>query len=240
MFRKKEKVIKFIPAIGTDTNIYDPPVPASKLIPEWYKNQNKYVGGTKSYSQENGTINHTIKGCMPVFDVMTAGYIYTLPADVIFSKGENGNVNTLWSTNDLGMIQSHPQPQYDSYSIPDEYEQIGLKFINPWITQTPPGYSCLFIQPTFRDDLPFYVLPAIVDTDTHPINVNFPFFIRKDFEGMLPMGTPIMQIIPFKRDSWSHEIVLDHDINLHKLWKKAERKGSNRYKTFFRQKKEWK
>ena len=54
------------------------------------------------------------------------------------------------------------------------------------------------------------------------------------------MGTPIMQIIPFKRENWSHEIVLTHDDNLNKLWKRAEGKGSNRYKTFFRSKKEWK
>lgn len=177
---------------------------------------------------------------MPVFDVMTAGYIFTLPGDVIISRDDNGAINTLWSTNTSTLIQSHPQQQYDSYSIPDEYEQVGLKFINPWITKTPSGYSCLFIQPTFRDDLPFYVLPAIVDTDLHPINVNFPFFIRKDFEGILHMGMPIMQVIPFKRETWSHEIILDHDEKLNKLWKRAEGKGSNRYKTFFRSKKEWK
>ena len=87
--------------------------------------------------------------------------------------------------------------------------------------------------------MPFYVLPAIVDTDKHPINVNFPFFIRKDFEGTLPMGTPIMQIIPFKRDIWTHEVITEHDRNLDKMWKRAEGIGANRYKTFFRTKKDW-
>jgi hypothetical protein len=240
MFRKKENIIKFLPAIGTEAGVYDPPVPAVKVIPEWYKNQNKYTNGKKEYSQENGTINHTIKACMPVFDLMTAGYIYTLPADVIISRDGNGNVTTLWSTNSSTLVQSHPPQQYDSYKIPKEYEPVGLKFIIPWITQTPKGYSSLFIHPSFRDDLPFQMIPAIVDTDIHPINVNFPFFIRKDFEGTIPMGTPIMQIIPFKREEWSHEIILEHDHALHKVWRRAEGKGSNRYKTFFRQKKEWK
>ncbi len=240
MRNNKENVIKFIPAIGTEEGIFDPPVPASKLIPEWYKNQNKYIGGQKQYSNENGVVNHTIKGCLPVFDLMTAGYIYTLPADVIFSNDGNGNISTLWSTNDLTIIQSHPRNQYDLYNIGKEYEPIGFKFINPWITKTPKGYSSLFIQPSFRDDLPFQVIPAIVDTDSHPINVNFPFFIRKGFEGIVPMGTPIMQIIPFKREDWSHEIISQHDNDLHKKWKRAEGKGSNRYKTFFRSKKQWK
>lgn len=239
MFRKKENIIKFLPAMGTEAGIYDPPVPAIKLIPEWYKNQNKYTNGEKEYGQ-TGTVNHTIKACMPVFDLMSAGYIYTLPGDVLISRDGAGNINTLWSTNASTLVQSHPQQQYDSYSIPEEYEPVGLKFINPWISVTPAGYSSLYIHPSFRDDLPFQIIPAIVDTDTHPINVNFPFFIRKDFEGMIPMGTPIMQIIPFKREKWSHKIILEHDESLNKIWKRAEGKVSNRYKTFFRQKKEWK
>ena len=239
MFKKKETVIKFIPESNLVTDIFDPPEPASKFIPEWYKKQNKYTSLEKSFDQQTGVINHTIKGCMPVFDIMTAGYIITLPADVLFSK-DNSTVNTLWSTNSSTIIQSHPVIQYDQYRIPDEYEQVGLKFINPWIIQTPPGYSCLFIQPAMRDDLPFYVLPAIVDTDKHPVAINFPFFLRKDFEGMLTMGTPIMQIIPFKRDSWTHEVLSLPDESLSRRWKKAEGKMGNRYKTFFRSTKEWK
>lgn len=239
MRKNKEKIIKFIPVSGTDNGVFDPPIPASKIIPEWYKKQDKYTNGKKMFN-ENGTVNHTIKACMPVFDLMTAGYIFTLPGDVIISKDGNGNVNTLWSTNSSTLIQSHPIPQYDMYNVPNEYEPVGLKFINPWITQTPAGYSCLFIQPSFRDDLPFSVLPAIVDTDCHPIGVNFPFFLRKDFEGLIPMGTPIMQIIPFKREEWSHEIINEHDDLLWKKWKRAEGKIANRYKSFFRSQKVWK
>jgi hypothetical protein len=240
MKNNKEKIIKFIPSHNVESGIFNPPVPASKLIPEWYKNQNKYTSGTKEYNKHNGNINHTIKGCMPVFDMMTAGYIYTLPADVVISRDADGSINTLWSTNSLTLIESHPRTQYDKYNVPKEYDVAGFKFINPWTTQTPDGYSCLFIQPSFRDDLPFSVIPAIVDTDKHPMSVNFPFFIRKDFEGLIPMGTPIMQIIPFKREEWSHEIVKEHDIDLYKKWKNAEGKMGNRYKTFFRSQKSWK
>jgi hypothetical protein len=32
--------------------------------------------------------------------------------------------------------------------------------------------------------------------------VQFPFFIKKDFNGLIPAGTPILQAIPFKRDDW--------------------------------------
>jgi len=236
----KTKAIKFIPSNYVENGIFESPKPALKFIPEWYKKQNKYTGGEKVLSKETGNPNHTIKACMPVFDMITAGYIITLPADVHFSRDENGSINTTWATNSLKVIESHPNPQYDQFNIPPEYDPVGFKFINPWIIQTPNGYSCMLITPTYRDDLPFYSLPAVVDTDEHPVSINFPFFIRKDFEGIIPMGTPIMQIIPFKREEWQHEVIEDHDESLLKKWKMAEGKIGNRYKTFFRSTKVWK
>jgi hypothetical protein len=55
-------------------------------------------------------------------------------------------------------------------------------------------------------DLPFYSLGAVVDTDSHPVPVNFPFFVKKNFTGLLPAGTPIIQAIPFKREDWEMSI----------------------------------
>jgi len=51
-------------------------------------------------------------------------------------------------------------------------------------------------------DLPFQTLSGIVDCDVHPNSVFVPFFLKKDFEGIIPAGTPIMQLLPFKRESW--------------------------------------
>jgi hypothetical protein len=96
------------------------------------------------------------------------------------------------------------------------------------------------MTPVMRDDLPFYCIPAIVDTDKHPSPVNFPFFIKKGFEGIIDYNTPIIQMIPFKRESWSHKI-LEADEGLeYVIWQNSKRKIQNRYKTFFRTKKVWK
>jgi hypothetical protein len=32
---------------------------------------------------------------------------------------------------------------------------------------------------------------------------NIPFFIKEGFSGVIPKGTPIAQVIPFKRESWT-------------------------------------
>jgi hypothetical protein len=234
------KNIEFI-ATGESTFLaFDKPVPIEKVLPQWYKSQGKYSGGNKMVLASNGNPNHTIKACMPVFDMMTAGYVISLPADVYFSRDENNSINSSWSTDLIKLIESHPVDQYDKFKIPDGYDPVALKIVQPWIIKTPPGYSCLFIQPSYIDESPFMMLPAIVDTDKHPLPVNFPFFIKKDFEGIVEHGTPIIQIIPFRREDWTHTTSFDDNNNAEKAWQIAKKRLLNRYKTFYRTKKNWK
>jgi hypothetical protein len=72
--------------------------------------------------------------------------------------------------------------------------------------KTPKGYSTFFVHPVNRLDLPFHSFSGLVDTDKFPVEVNFPFLIKKDFVGIIPAGTPIAQAIPVKRESWTSEI----------------------------------
>jgi hypothetical protein len=231
---KKNKEIEFIAVNNVSNDTFDKPQKTSSLIPEWYKKQSKFTNG-KMEVGDNGNPNHTIKACMPIFDMMTAGYTITLPADVYF----DGSGQIKWSTDLLSAIESHSKDQFSHLSIPEGYEQnIAFKFIQPWIIKTPPGYSTMFIHPTYVPDLPFYTLPAIVDTDKHPIMVNFPFFIKENFSGVIPYGTPIVQAIPFKRENWKSKFSVSSK-SQDELFQFAKRKLGNRYKTFYRTKKVW-
>lgn len=234
----KKNLIKFYPSKESFVGVFDNPIPSKDLIPDWYKKQNRYTGGEKILIPDTGTYNTTIKACMPIFDLITAGYIIKTPADLYVSIDQDGNAHFSWAINDYTCIESHGPLQYDSFNIPKEFHQIGYKFISPWIVKTPKGYSSIFISPVLRDELPFQSIPAIVDTDNHPIPVNFPFFLRKDFEGIIPAGTPMIQVIPFKRDSWGHKIE-NYNPSFNRIWKKAERYMKNRYKDNFRVLKEW-
>jgi len=83
------------------------------------------------------------------------------------------------------------------------------KWLFDWKIETPPGYSCLYTHPINRHDLPFRTFSGVVDTDTFPDAVHFPFSIL-NFEGdrkIIPMGTPICQVFPFKRDEWQSEVL---------------------------------
>jgi len=114
------------------------------------------------------------------------------------------------------------------------------KWHNPWGIKTPPGYSCLFVQPLHRESV-FTIMPGIVDTDTYNNPVNFPFVLNDTkFQGIIPAGTPIAQVIPFKRDSWRMSLGGEEDV------KQSKRQlGSIRtvffegYKLKFRQPKEY-
>ena len=114
------------------------------------------------------------------------------------------------------------------------------KWHNAWGIETPPGYSCLFIPPVHRET-PMVALPGVVDTDTYTAPVNFPFVLKDPkMEGLIPAGTPIIQVIPFKRETWQMEIGTGKDLeNANKVSSKLRVKFFDSYKTQFRQPKEY-
>lgn len=193
-------------------------------MPEWYKDSSIFVKNKENiikdeyYDQGNGIFSRgthfTIKKCMPVFDTLTAGYILKIPEDItVYQSVEGGSNDKEYKTHFAwtagGAVDSHPIDQVQEYPHSKVHINGLPKFINPWIIKTPPGYSCLFITPMHRG-LPFTILPGIVDTDAIDHAVNFPFQMNeKGFEGVLKAGTPMAQVIPFKRDEFVSEVYMN-------------------------------
>lgn len=165
------------------------PLPTSKAIPDWYRAMGRVVDGTQ-----------TVKTCIPFLDSLTAGYTILLAADVYFENGVCQEISK------ISLITTHNKSQISPEAISKDYADQPYKWLNNFIVETPKGYSSFITHPINRIDLPFYTLSAIVDTDTFPAPVNFPFFIKKDFTGIIKEGTPIAQIIPFKRTDWKSEV----------------------------------
>jgi hypothetical protein len=211
------------------------PQPASKFIPDWYKNMQSYIGGNKKPTG-GGNTDATIKRCMPVFDAIISGYIITLPADVYVSIKEEKQFFE-WST--LGLISFHPIEQAPEH--PARNQHAYPKWMNPWAIKTPKGYSTLFTQPMHREAV-FTILPGIVDTDTYSAPVNFPMVINDpNFEGLIPKGTPIAQVIPFKREGWQMEIgSMKELVEQNSITQKLQTKFFDRYKSMFWSRKEYK
>jgi len=218
------------------------PVPASKMLPDWYKDTASYVSGIKE-PDGNGQGSATIKRCMPVFDVLTAGYYLLTQADIwvshIARNPEKPEEKQPWFQWAAGDIQFHPLPQVLLH--PQTTGSNMPKWMNPWSIETPKGYSTLFIPPVHRDN-PFVALPGIVDTDTYNPPVNIIFTLADpNFEGLVPKGTPIVQVIPFKRESWEMKFGNEEDNKkMHGQNFKLKSTFFDGYKNFFRAHKEYK
>jgi hypothetical protein len=220
---------------NSDYSELDPPKPASEFIPDWYKNTASYMSEAKE-PMGDGNGSGTIKRCIPVFDAITAGYIITSPADVFVTQ-RDGEPWYEWSS--FNLIQFHPIAQ-----APEHPNRNGLpypKWINPWGIKTLPGYSCLFVQPFHREAI-FTILPGVVDTDMYTPPINFPFVLNdKSFVGLIPAGTPIAQVIPFKRENWKHEIGSKEDLKKQMMVvAKLKTKIFDRYKNMFWDRKSYK
>jgi hypothetical protein len=173
------------------------PKPANKSVPGWYRDL-----GMWEKNQFPGEGWPTVKHCMPVQDMITSGYIITNPYDTIIEPFESQGI-TDYTTKSVvaDYIKSHDHQQCP-VTI-GQYRRHYFKINQPWIVRTPPGYSCLFVQPFYHFEDRYTLLPSIVDTDLHDLEVSLPGYATTDKEFKLEVGQPLIQIIPFKRDEWT-------------------------------------
>ena len=227
------KEIKFTNVLGLD---FFPPKPAVKEVPDWYKDTPEYIGDQGKKILGNGNIPHTIKKCIPVLDAMTAGYILYTQVDVQVTQVE-GLPYYNWADQDA--ISFHPIEQAPLHPLRNEAPY--PKWTNPYAITTPTGYSVLFKQPMHKESV-FTILEGIVDTDQYKSPVNFPFVLNDvKWEGLIPAGTPMAQVIPFKRESWKHKIGSNKErIEQNLVTAKLKTLFFNSYKRQFWSRKEYK
>jgi hypothetical protein len=211
------KKIKFIPASEYTSRVEPAPTNSASLLPDWYRKTPRFLNGEQGYNDflklhkdlynndSGADINLTLKNCQPFIDAFTSGYMLKLPAAIMVWKDPEGNPRIKWSTK-VDVLDSQDNRVLGKFETPAGCHDQFFRWQNTWVVETPSGYSSLFTHPLNRFDLPFVTLSAVIDTDLHPNAVVVPFFIKKDFEGVIEEGTPIAQVIPFKRDNWDSSI----------------------------------
>jgi hypothetical protein len=174
-------------------------VPAKSMIPDWYKEIPAVNTKTLTFTPDNYKVP-SLKNCVPFFDAISGGYIFTLWQDIFVSENPDGTKRVHW--------YGDPEPvsvrsnTIGSMPPPVGYEDLNLGFRNPLMMKGPKGTSVLFTQPFGRLDSPMFVPSAIVDIDVLCSPGVVTLFFREDFTGLIPAGTPVYQLIPFKRSSW--------------------------------------
>ena len=212
------------------------PQPASKHIPDWYKETQSYFSGVKKPIGD-GTTTATIKRCIPVFDAITSGYIITTIVDVYVSVKEGKQWFEWPVLEPMGfhhVEQAMKHPKFNGQDIP--------KWISPWAISTPKNWSCLFVPPLHRENALFTALPGIVDTDSYKAPINFPFTMNDTkFEGLIEAGTPIVQVIPLYRGNWTSRIGDKKDLaESEDIFHKIRQKFFDNYKKRYWKKKDYK
>jgi len=211
--------IAFEPAGEESQILFERPAPSARSIPEWYRNMPVHMDGEETTGLSKtgvGSSNLTLKGCTPFLDALTTGYMYVTPFDMEFRRNEQGAINIRWATN-IDYIGVHGPDQAPGLPAPFGGNEQLLKWRPGYRIITPSGYSTLFTHPFNRHDLPFRTFTGVVDTDTYPLGVEFPFQLLNSITEdifILEAGTPICQVLPFKRTDWqSKEIEFDEEAN---------------------------
>ena len=177
-----------------DRGVIPEPVPARDELPSWYRR----LPGVDRDELSATNDGVTVKRCLPFLDAMVAGWIIPLAATVRLAIHDDGKeVDAGWEF-DRPMVSNHGPFQVAG----NPYEpRPPMKFHNYWTIRTPPGWSCLFVPPLNRPDPVVEVLSGIVDTDRFTNEINLPFVaVAPDGVHVLEQGTPLVQVIPFRRD----------------------------------------
>jgi hypothetical protein len=174
-----------------DLGVIPPPIRSGKVIPAWYRNLAGKVNNVDIIE------NSTIKRCPPVIEAMTEGWIMPLAADVEFKTNADASGVEYRSLFYKPMIENH---QLDQIKGHPDLPKPPMKFMNYWMVKVPPGYNLLFMPPLNRPDPRFTCFSGIVRGE-YMEYINFPFFFNiKNFTGVIEAGTPLVQLMIYKRD----------------------------------------
>jgi hypothetical protein len=175
------------------------PVPARSALPDWLR-----AMPAKAHSEIHGRDIRTVKQCPPFVDAMAYGVVILLPCDVTVS---GGSFSWNWAIPEPA-TSGHPRAPL-SFHVPAQFantpfargEQAAIKFNSFWTVELEPGWSLFATHPVNRDELPFRTLSGLVDADRfHDGGINFPaLWMRPDFSGVLPKGTPVAQCFAVPR-----------------------------------------
>lgn len=213
---KKSKInkIQFLQAYPHLVNVFPEPEPGIKNVPDWYREQPGISGEDKNVPHM-GSLKLTVKKCQAFFDAIAAGYILKVPVDIYIDTTDGKfDIQLPAEINRFrGEILTHHSTEQVSHMPFDKehYCDMILRIHPTWMVKTPQGYSALFVNPMHQPPSPLSAVEAIVDTDNFITDGHLSFLVKRNFKGIIKQGTPMAQVIPFKRDDWESELVKDFD-----------------------------
>lgn len=214
-----------------------PPVPAARYYPKWLRDMDPHYHRVTDYQTFPPELkvrqNSTVKLCPAIIDFLRAGYVMPLWCDYSISLNRDGTFN--WQTpNKEFWMTGHPRVQYET--MPNEGFPSEIKFMSPWYCRTSPGYSIRILPCYYHFEYLWTAMPGMVHTDQHhTTHINVLFNI-KEGQIVIPRGTPMVYVIPFRRERYDLEVRegTEYDVKLIDEYQAVARRfisGSNGYQS---------
>jgi len=195
------------------------PVQAFKKIAKWFTHSPAHLKLEDNPPRDHfGAGVMTVKSCLPLLDGMSLGYVISTAADFTVRTGPKGSdLFEIINPPLLSMAGTHNPIQLGGAKNSPTGPRPLIKFHNPWVVKTRPGWSTLFVPVLNHMEKRWTCLAAAVDTDTYPKQVNFPAVFHADnFDEVIPAGTPLMVAIPYRRQ------FVERDINVRTMTKEEQ------------------
>lgn len=182
-----EPTVKFKSIIGNYA-VATPVVSASTIRPEWNKKERE----------------KKLQFCPGMWDYAAAGYLVTAPFDITIKSNSEGTIVIIGECPDKQYFQARPfdhQIVDGLAKIDSSAKPATFKVPMPWMIQTKKGYSAYVLPPLLHCDFfdKIHVYPGVVDYDNF-YTCNFVFSALKECEFTIKTGTPLIHVIPFKRE----------------------------------------
>tara|TARA_B100001564_G_C20667999_1_gene684737 strand:- start:1955 stop:2815 length:861 start_codon:yes stop_codon:yes gene_type:complete len=187
------------------------PIPASKVQPDWWKK-------SKIHMLEKGIPSITLRACPAMHDWLATGYMIQTMRDIHCNyEDDYWFASVPWNEEEGSWEESYASPTHNKAQLmgenfthlkPDEsgsrpYD--AFKFRVPWSVMTPPGYSCLYLDPFLHQNKYYRTWQGMMDTDmfnTGTDSTQIIMYPTCDHSFIIPKGSVVAQIVPYRREKW--------------------------------------
>jgi len=177
----------------------------------------------------------TVVNCPGITDFLKTGYVIPAWSDMSFRKHEN---QVIFNSSDQFPDVHHGVHIFDQYKGMDEI-QLPLvggfhKVSTPWMMKTSPGVSVIITHPYWSRNKSFTSVSAVVHPDKTPVQLKWFFEFNQELpntpdivdmnQQIIKRGTPLILLIPFKRERISHEFSYLSSKDMEKMYRNATSK----------------
>lgn len=218
-----ENIIKFHSYHPSNNTTDDyKPAPVKRHMPQWFLDKEKFKRNkdgtfyltmfTDPEGKQSVHRQPSWKACPAMLDIFMAGYYLFTPCDITFKKNDSlpypeVEYDEKWRHVAPAKSFCEMRGAEEGLPTPEGYNEYTFVWRINWYFEVPKGYTILMTHPINIPNLPFQTISGFADaSNPYMISGNYPFYIKKDWYGTIPAGTPYAQLIPMKAESWSSEI----------------------------------